>query len=81
VSDVSGRTQNGLKGRKRVRLWEMRIYEGREERPAGVFCAVDSNGRNASVLVEESGVHVCPRKEIGYVGTRNPGPAILRVSA
>jgi hypothetical protein len=51
----------------------MGIYQGREERPAGVFCAVDSNGRNASVLVEESRVHVCPRKEIGYVGTRNSG--------
>ena len=71
VSDVSGRTQNGLEGRKRVRLWEMGIHQGCEERPAGVFCAVDSNGGNASVLVEESGVHVCPRKEIGYVGTRN----------
>jgi len=62
VSDVSGCTQNGLKGRKRVRLWEMGIHQGREERPAGVLCAVDANGCNASMLVEESLVHVRERK-------------------
>jgi len=48
----------------------MWIYQGREERPAGAFCAVDANGCNASVLVEESGVHVRERK-LDIVGTRN----------
>ena len=57
VSDVAGCAKDGFKGGGCVRLREMRIHEGREEGPAGVFCAVDAHGGDASVLVEESGVH------------------------
>jgi len=61
VAYVPGSTKNGFKGRVRV-LWEMRVYEGRKKRPAGILCAVDADGVDASVLVEERGVHVQERE-------------------
>ncbi len=57
VSDVAGCAKDGFKGGGCVRLREMWIHEGREEGPAGVSCAVDAHGGDASVLVEESGIH------------------------
>jgi hypothetical protein len=60
-----------------VGLREMGIYKGRQERPASVFCAVDANGGDASLLVEEGGIHDQERKpDVGrgcpmpWTGTR-----------
>jgi hypothetical protein len=58
---VTGGTKNGFKRRVRV-LWEMRVYDGRKKRPAGVLCPVDADSVDASVLVEEREVHVQERK-------------------
>lgn len=52
VTYVAGGTKNGFKRGMRV-LWEMRIYEGGEKGPAGVLCAVDANGVDVSLLVEQ----------------------------
>jgi hypothetical protein len=58
---VTGSTKDGFQRRVRV-LWEMRVYEGRKERPAGIPSAVDTDSVDASVLVEERGVHVQERE-------------------
>jgi hypothetical protein len=52
VTYVTGGTENGFKRGMRV-LWEMRVYEGCEKGPAGVLCAVDANGFDVSLLVEQ----------------------------
>jgi len=57
----------------------MGIHKGREEGPASIFCAVDANGCNASVLVEESGVHVQERKADMSVRCESSDPAVLAV--
>ena len=53
---VTGCLKNGFQ-RRVVVLWEVRVYEGRKKRPAGVLSPVDTDGVDASVLVEERGVH------------------------
>jgi len=52
VTYVTGGMKNGVKRRMRG-LREMRIYERGEKGPAGVLCAVDADGVDVSMLVEQ----------------------------
>jgi hypothetical protein len=62
MTDVARGAEDGFEGRKRVWLREMWINKGCEEGPASVFCAVDTNGGDARVLVEDGGIHDRNRK-------------------
>ena len=86
---VTGCMKNGFERRVGV-LWEMRVYEGRKKRPAGVLSPVDTDGVDASMLVEERGVHdqeresvtrrVCSdeRLPVNEIRNRTPGEKVTR---